>query len=198
MCGGALALDYEPWRARGIKRTPSYPKLRHRIRQPATAVDSAVNAQCVVMGKGLWCNRRLMDEVDRGRVTLVFARATTEEAPQRTISPFSVARKRWTRGFVATTFRDHRRRTGSVSARQALKEFGDSDAWTTTVVTPGLDDDVLTAMSARDWSPTVGASFFPESPVPAAAPSAAGRPTPYHAMPHDVLPIYFEPPPRTR
>ena len=70
-----MALDYEPWRARGIKTHAFIPK-EYVIGYVNSVCDggglATVNAQCVeYVGKGLWCNRRLMDEVDRGRVTLV-------------------------------------------------------------------------------------------------------------------------------
>jgi len=199
-----MALDYEPWRARGIKTHAFIPK-EYVIGYVNSVCDggglATVNAQCVeYVGKGLWCNRRLMDEVDRGRVTLV-SRAGDDGRGSRKADDLTIlSRAKEVDAWICSNdkFRDHRRERGiGFSGGKALKEFARLRRMDHNfVVAPGLDDDVLAAMlRPSDWSPTVGASFFPEydGPDRRAVERDAGAPTPYHAMPHDVLPIYFEP-----
>jgi len=199
-----MALDYEPWRARGIKTHAFIPK-EYVIGYVNSVCDggglATVNAACVeYVGKGLWCNRRLMDEVDRGRVTLV-SRAGDDGRGLRKADDLTIlSRAKEVDAWICSNdkFRDHRRERGiGFSGGKALKEFARLRRMDHNfVIAPGLDDDVLAAMlRASDWSPTVGASYFPEydGPDRRAVERDVGAPVPYHAMPHDVLPIYFEP-----
>ena len=200
-----MALNHEPWRRRGI-RTHAFIPREYVIGYVNSVCDggglATVNAECVeYLGKGMWCNRRLMDEVDKGRLTLVSRAGEDGRGSRKADDLVILQRAKEADAWICSNdkFRDHRReRNIGFAGGKALKEFArlrriDHNF----LIAPGLDDETLQAMTnASDWSPRCGASFFDayDGPSPRLVGSHSELdPFPPHAAPPDLLPITFEP-----
>jgi len=197
------ALDYEPWRASGFTTHAFIPR-EYVVGYVNSVCDggglSTVNAELVeYLGKGMWVNRRLMDEVDAGRLTLVSRDGVDGRGLRKADDLTILTRAKEADAWICSNdkFRDHRRERGiGFSSGKALKEFARLRRFDHNFLIP-LEDDVISAtVEASGWTPKVGASFVEnyDGPqrrvVPEREPDA---PTPYHAMPQRVLPVYFEP-----
>ena len=198
------ALDYEPWRERGILTHAFIPR-EYVVGYVSSVCDgggmATVNADVVeYLGKGKWCNRRLMDEVDKGRLTLVSREGEDGMGSRKADDLTILSRAKEADAWVCSNdkFRDHRRQRGiGFSGGKALKEFArlrrlDHNF----LISPGLDDDMLQAvLAASEWKPRIGASFYEayDGPERRAVKRDASAPIPYYAMPHHILPVYFEP-----
>jgi hypothetical protein len=161
---------------------------------------STVNAELVeYVGKGVWANRRLMDEVDAGRLTLVSRDGADGRGLRKADDLTILTRAKEADAWICSNdkFRDHRRERGiGFSSGKALKEFARLRRFDHNFLIP-LEDEVINAtLEASGWTPKVGASFVENYDGPrrrVVSEREPDAPTPYHAMPQRVLPVYFEP-----
>lgn len=198
------ALNYEPWESAGISTHAFIPR-EYVVGYVNSVCDggslAAVNSEIVeYLGKGMWCNRRLMDEVEKGRLTLVSREGKDGRGLRKAddLKILQIAKEADAWVCSNDKFRDHRRERGiGFSGGKALKEFARLRRFDHNfLVAPGLDDEILEAtLAASGWTPKVGASHFPDYDGPRrhAIELDADAPRAYHAMPHSVLPVYFEP-----
>ena len=198
------ALNYEPWESAGISTHAFIPR-EYVVGYVNSVCDggslAAVNSEIVeYLGKGMWCNRRLMDEVEKGRLTLVSREGKDGRGLRKAddLKILQIAKEADAWVCSNDKFRDHRRERGiGFSGGKALKEFARLRRFDHNfLVAPGLDDEILEAtLAASGWTPKVGASYFPDYDGPRrhAIELDADAPRAYHAMPHSVLPVYFEP-----
>ena len=199
-----MALDYEPWQRRGIRAHAFIPR-EYVVGYVNSVCDggglASVNAELVeYLGKGVWCNRRLMDEVDKGRLTLVSRSGDDGRGSRKADDLVILQRAKEADAWICSNdkFRDHRReRNIGFAGGKALKEFArlrriDHNF----LIAPGLDDTTLRAMSdASDWTPRIGIAHVDayDGPERARASAAADDPRPPRALPPNLLPIFFEP-----
>ena len=198
------ALNYEPWESAGISTHAFIPR-EYVVGYVNSVCDggslAAVNSEIVeYLGKGMWCNRRLMDEVEKGRLTLVSREGKDGRGLRKAddLKILQIAKEADAWVCSNDKFRDHRRERGiGFSGGKALKEFARLRRFDHNfLIAPGLDDQMLEAtLAASGWTPKVGASHFPDydGPRRRAIELDADAPRAYHAMPHSVLPVYFEP-----
>ena len=198
------ALNYEPWESAGISTHAFIPR-EYVVGYVNSVCDggslAAVNSEIVeYLGKGMWCNRRLMDEVEKGRLTLVSREGKDGRGLRKAddLKILQIAKEADAWVCSNDKFRDHRRERGiGFSGGKALKEFARLRRFDHNfLIAPGLDDEILEAtLAASGWTPKVGASHFPDYDGPRrhAIELDADAPRAYHAMPHSVLPVYFEP-----
>ena len=198
------ALNYEPWESAGISTHAFIPR-EYVVGYVNSVCDggslAAVNSEIVeYLGKGMWCNRRLMDEVEKGRLTLVSREGKDGRGLRKAddLKILQIAKEADAWVCSNDKFRDHRRERGiGFSGGKALKEFARLRRFDHNfLIAPGLEDEILEAtLAASGWTPKVGASHFPDYDGPRrhAIELDADAPRAYHAMPHSVLPVYFEP-----